>query len=52
MEPFPTSAHSARRTRARSYKKSAAKLIARECFRNSKKLKDMHASHQIDDQEM
>jgi hypothetical protein len=33
-------------------RKRLAKLIARDCFRNTKRLEDMHAMHQIDDQEM
>jgi hypothetical protein len=33
-------------------RKRLAKLIARDCFRNSKMLEDMHALEQISDQEM
>jgi hypothetical protein len=33
-------------------RKRVAKKMARDCFRNSKKLEDMHAGHWIDDQEM
>jgi hypothetical protein len=33
-------------------RKRLAKLMARDCFRNGKKLEDMHTAHQIDDQEM
>jgi hypothetical protein len=33
-------------------RKRLAKLMARDCFRNSTKLEDMHAADQIDDQEM
>jgi hypothetical protein len=29
-----------------------AKRMARDCFRNTPKLEDMHAMHQIDNQEM
>jgi hypothetical protein len=29
-----------------------AKRMARDCFRNAPKLEEMHAIHQIDDQEM
>jgi hypothetical protein len=33
-------------------RKRLAKLMARDCFRNTKGLEDMHAAHQIDDHEM
>ena len=33
-------------------RKRLAKLMARDCFRNSTKLEDIHAADQIDDQEM
>jgi hypothetical protein len=33
-------------------RKRLAKLMARDCFRNSTKLEDMHTAGQFDDQEM